>query len=73
MPMLSFIIFFVYFGFFYPFIGLESKPVYPDWRANNKKDVPVHIVQIKPADKDLIIEFGVCRCNKERKKKPTAA
>ena len=35
--------------------------------------MPVDIVQIKPADNDLIIELGVCSCNKERKKKPATA
>jgi hypothetical protein len=35
--------------------------------------VPVDIVQIKPADNDLIIELGVGSCNKERKKKPAKA
>ena len=73
MPMLSFISFLFISDFFYPFIGLESKPVYPDWSANNKKYVPVHIVQIKPADDNLIIELRVGSCNKNRKQKPAAA
>ena len=73
MPMLSFIIFLFLSESFDPFIGLESKPVYPDWSANNKKYVPVDIVQIKPADNDLIIELGVGSCNKKRKKKPATA
>ena len=73
MPILRFIIFCFWPHSFDPFIGLESKPVYPDRSANNKKYVPVHIVQIKPADNNLIIELGVGSCNKKRKQKPAAA